>query len=99
MRLLTENEVAEVLRCSTSKVKRLRLDGKLAYLPGRPVFVKDDDLNAYVESTRCQALPPSPEMPKAASQGFTGTKTEMESVAERVRRARLKRKLISRHAR
>lgn len=47
--LFTEKEVADKLRCSTSKVKRLRLDGKLAYLPGRPVMIRESDLSAYIE--------------------------------------------------
>ena len=42
--LLTEPEVAERLRCSTEKVKRLRLSGKLAYLKGRPVLISEADL-------------------------------------------------------
>lgn len=52
--LLTEAEVAERLRCSTSKVKRLRLSGKLAYLPGRPVLVDEADLAAYLDSVKRQ---------------------------------------------
>lgn len=54
-KMLTEIEVAEALRCSASKVKRLRLSGRLAYLPGRPVLVREEDLNAYLESTRRSA--------------------------------------------
>lgn len=53
--LLTEKEVSERLRCSTSKIKRLRLDGKLAYLPGRPVLIREEDLNAYMESALCRS--------------------------------------------
>ena len=55
--ILTEKEVADKLRCSTSKVKRLRLDGKLAYLPGRPVMIRETDLNAYIESALCRNPP------------------------------------------
>lgn len=54
-KMLTEIEVSEVLRCSVSKVKRLRLSGRLAYLPGRPVLVREEDLNAYLESARRSA--------------------------------------------
>lgn len=53
--LLTEPEVAEILRCSTSKVKRLRLGGKLVYLPGRPVLVSRADLAAFIESMKVGA--------------------------------------------
>lgn len=56
-KMLTEIEVSEVLRCSVSKVKRLRLSGRLAYLPGRPVLVREEDLNAYLESARRSARP------------------------------------------
>lgn len=54
-RLLTEGEVAERLRCSTSKIKRLRLAGKLVYLPGRPVLVAEDDLDAFISSQKRSA--------------------------------------------
>ncbi|KAA2235676.1 helix-turn-helix domain-containing protein [Salinarimonas soli] len=50
--LLTEPEVAERLRCSTSKVKRLRLEGKLPYIPGRPLMIVEADLEAYIEAAR-----------------------------------------------
>lgn len=49
---LTEPEVAERLRCSTSKMKRLRLSGRLAFIPGRPVLIAESDLAAYIEATR-----------------------------------------------
>lgn len=54
-KFLTEPEVAERLRCSTSKVKRLRLSGCLAYVPGRPVLISESDLSAYIETTRRKA--------------------------------------------
>lgn len=56
-KLLTEMEVAETLRCSPAKVKRLRLAGQLAYLPGRPPLVREEDLNVYLESRLRQARP------------------------------------------
>lgn len=46
--MLTEPEVAERLRCSTSKIKRLRFAGKLAYLPGRPVLIELSELEDYI---------------------------------------------------
>lgn len=48
--LLTEAEVAERLGCSRTTVKRLRLSGRLTYLPGRPVLVDEADLAAYLDS-------------------------------------------------
>jgi hypothetical protein len=43
-KLLTEPEVAERLRCSTSKIKRIRQAGLLAYIPGRPLLIDEADL-------------------------------------------------------
>ena len=62
MIFFTEIEVAEMLRCSTSKVKRLRQSGALAYIPGRPVLVAEPDLTEYLERVKRNAkLPPPPE--------------------------------------
>ncbi|MER9166212.1 helix-turn-helix domain-containing protein [Mesorhizobium australicum] len=73
-RLLTQEEVAALLRCSTSKVKRLRLSGQLAYLPGRPVMIEETDLEKYLESVKRKVLPPSPKKEK-------GGKPELEDPA------------------
>ena len=51
-KLLLQWEVAQRLRCSTSKVKRLRLSGELAYLPGRPILIDEADVEAYLEGVR-----------------------------------------------
>ncbi|CAI2931888.1 helix-turn-helix domain-containing protein [Aminobacter niigataensis] len=64
IKLLLESEVAERLRCSTVTVKRLRLSGRLAYIPGRPVKIDEADLNAYLESVTKKAEPPKPAKPK-----------------------------------
>lgn len=53
--LLLESEAALRLRCSPSTVKRLRLAGKLAYVPGRPVKIEAADIDAYVESMKTRA--------------------------------------------
>lgn len=60
MKLLTDYEAAEILRCSPSKIKRLRLTGKLPYIPGRPAFILEEDLTAYVETIRKLAAPKGP---------------------------------------
>jgi len=60
---LTEREVADRLRYSLSKVRRLRLSGKLAYLPGRPPLV-EEDLEAYIAIAKCKATPPPPPTPE-----------------------------------
>ncbi|MFB9983046.1 helix-turn-helix domain-containing protein [Mesorhizobium kowhaii] len=54
---MTQDEVAERLRCSPSKVKRLRIAGLLAYLPGRPVLIEEADIEKYLESVKRQARP------------------------------------------
>jgi excisionase family DNA binding protein len=45
--LLTEAEVAERLRCSVSKIRKLRYDGRMAFIPGRPVLVLEREVEAY----------------------------------------------------
>lgn len=52
MNLLTQNEVAALLRCSVSKIERLRRDGSMPFLPGRPVLIEMADVLAYVERMR-----------------------------------------------
>ena len=59
-KLLLESEVAAALRCSTDKVKRLRLSGKLPYVPGRPVMIREADVDAYLERTLCRRQSSSP---------------------------------------
>ncbi|OLP60340.1 hypothetical protein BJF93_15395 [Xaviernesmea oryzae] len=54
MKFLTEPEAAEILQCSSSKIRRLRFSGELAYIPGRPVLIEEADLEAYIEEKRRQ---------------------------------------------
>ncbi|MGA0594099.1 helix-turn-helix domain-containing protein [Enterovirga sp. CN4-39] len=49
-RLLLQKEVAERLGCSETTVARLRFEGKLAYIPGRPVLINEADLQAYLDA-------------------------------------------------
>lgn len=51
-RYFTEPEVAEILRCSTSKIKRLRFAGKLPYITGRPVLIAETDLGDFIETRK-----------------------------------------------
>lgn len=76
-RLLTEAEVARFLRCSPSKIKRLRTTGKLAYLPGRPVLIESAAVERYLDSIRREPHPltPGPVVPDA----------DNEAAAERAR--------------
>jgi hypothetical protein len=46
--LLLEAEAAALLRRSCGHVKRLRLERKLGYIPGRPVTIMQKDLEIYV---------------------------------------------------
>jgi hypothetical protein len=62
-RFLTDEEVAQRLRCTKAKVKRLRTTGKLSYLPGRPPHVDVADLEAYIEETKRRATPPRKRQP------------------------------------
>lgn len=48
-RLLTQQEVAVVLRRSVRSVARLRRMGELAWLPGAPVMIPAAELDAYLE--------------------------------------------------
>jgi excisionase family DNA binding protein len=64
-KLLTEPEVAEILRCSPYTVARLRKAGKLPYLPGRPVLIDEADLLAYIEDKKRKAQGPEPGSPEA----------------------------------
>lgn len=50
--LLTQVEAAKMLRCSTAKVARERRAGRLAYLPGRPVMLRLEDVLDWLERKR-----------------------------------------------
>ena len=41
--LRTEAEAAEELGCSVAKLRKLRACGELAFIPGRPVLILDQD--------------------------------------------------------
>ncbi len=65
MMLLTETEVAEKLRCSTSKIKRLRMSGELPYIVGRPVLIDETDLIAFIDARKRRAAPAQKPITKA----------------------------------
>ena len=71
---LTEPEVAERLRCSTSKIKRLRFAGKLAYIPGRPVLVDEADLEMYLAEVTTKRQVKIDEAEVKAERARTGTR-------------------------
>lgn len=90
MKLLTQAEVAERLRCSEDKVKRLRLAGKLRYLPGRPVLIDEADLESYLEVAK------SAVQVENASATAKRRRDPTEEAAVRARRVWLARHLRSR---
>jgi excisionase family DNA binding protein len=49
MQLITQAEAATQLRVSLSTLRRLRKAGELRFIPGRPVRVPVDDVNAFIE--------------------------------------------------
>jgi excisionase family DNA binding protein len=61
---LTEREVAERMRCSTSKVKRLRFTGGLPYIPGRPVLISEADLEEFLNARKLRL--DAPKLPEKA---------------------------------
>lgn len=93
-KLLRESEVAEMLRCSVGKVKRLRLSGKLPYLGTRPVFIVESDVVAYVDRERkieAAGMPGTPEF--AAQEALDVQKRAREAWMKH--RFRQRRKLAS----
>ena len=72
VRLLTEAEVADILRVNTRTVRILRRSGQLAYIAGRPVRFDEQDVEDYIASVR---------VPAKARHSGTGATTERRSVA------------------
>lgn len=97
MTLHTDAEVAEMLRCSPSKVKRLRLAGKIRYIPGRPALIEMDDLNLYKEQAKCRIQHPTSNDTTTAHITSTGRKAGLESASALARRLWLRRKGSSAH--
>ncbi|MER9603409.1 helix-turn-helix domain-containing protein [Mesorhizobium sp. M0243] len=89
LKLLTEAEVARFLRCSPSKIKRLRTTGKMAYLPGRPVLIESVAVERYLDSIRREPRPLAPEP--------VVSKVDHEAAAERARAAYQKYQLRQRN--
>lgn len=55
--LLTQAEVADLLRCSERTVRRLRLSGELPGIEGRPVLYRRAAVQEYI--ARREAAPPA----------------------------------------
>lgn len=83
--LLTDAEVAAVLRCSVSKVRSLRRSGKLAYLKRRPPLIAVSDIKAYLESIKVRAKPPEPERPPLDEEAVRLTRERARKAWEKYR--------------
>lgn len=81
-KLLLEAEVAEILRCTVSKVQRLRRTKKLRFIPGRPVTIDEADLIFYLECRKAE-----PTANKSRSQDEIAIRARQKAI-----RAVLKRK-------
>ncbi|MBN8244586.1 helix-turn-helix domain-containing protein [Nitratireductor aquimarinus] len=71
LELLTQREAADLLRCSETTVKRLRLSGALGYLPGAPVRIPKGEIERYLSEQRARheaAAQERPEPPQDARQ-------------------------------
>tara|TARA_R110002153_G_scaffold80035_3_gene203894 strand:- start:9 stop:305 length:297 start_codon:yes stop_codon:yes gene_type:complete len=52
MKLLTQKDVAKMLNKSEDHVKRLRLAGKIPFIPGRPVLMDETDVLNYLKRAK-----------------------------------------------
>jgi hypothetical protein len=93
-RFLTDEEVAERLRCTVRGVRRLRLLGRLRYVPGRPPHVDVADLEAYIEEAKRRAAPPEP--PRKRQPGEPLTEADNEEIRQRVLRKAWRRRMRGR---
>lgn len=93
-RSMTETEVAEILRCSASKIKRLRMQGLLADRPGRPVLMSQTDVDEYLDRVRVPARPLD-QAPKSevVNENDGLTPERIAEIQARARSAVLKRRL------
>lgn len=93
-KLLTDEDMAALLRCSVSKVRKLRYVGRIAFIPGKPPLVREKDFEAFLEVERRLSPPSSGTyLPPAAPKE---PPTEMEKAVARARRTWLLRKAIER---
>lgn len=86
-KFLLEAEVAERLGRSVSTVRRLRLTGRLAYIPGRPVLIDESDLKTFIASQTANR-----QMAGGATANIAGS----PKTARRARQKWLARKLTGR---
>lgn len=89
MNLLTQIEVAALLRCSVSRVEKLRRDGSLPWLPGRTILIELADVLALVERMKATT------MLRGRGRRPTARASE-QAAASRGRLAALKRAIVAR---
>ena len=82
--LLTQAEAAALLRVTTWKVARERAAGRMAYIPGRPVLIRYEDVLDWLERRKVRR----PDKVELAAQR-----------ADREREAKVRRGAIARHLR
>ncbi len=87
-KLLTENDVARMLRCPIEKVRRRRRKG-LAFIPGRPVTIAEADLFAYLDTIKVRARTTPPSLAVQESNAAADT----EAARARARKAWIRRRL------
>lgn len=75
---LTQTEVGKVLRVSVCSVARLRRQGLLPYVPGRPVLVPEDGLENYLKQKETRKCIPNAS--KTRNCGETPERVIMKSV-------------------
>lgn len=94
--LLTQSEVAELLRVSITTVRRLRLSGELPFIPDRPVRFREADVEAYMERKTQWHDPARPHTLSKPPMGTGISTTTMENEASaKVWRQKIMRKLNS----
>jgi len=99
-KLLTEPEVAEMLRCTPRTVARLRKAGMLTFIPGRPVRIDEADVWAYIESIKVAAtVKVERPAPASASDEHALTPEEHARIKQLVRKKWLQRKMRERSKR
>lgn len=68
IKLLTQAEVAIILRRGVKSVSRLRTSGELGYLPGSPVMIPESEVDAYLQRAIVKQRVDVAEKAKAADQ-------------------------------
>ena len=71
MTLLTQEEVARMLRRSVRAIARLRATGELPFLPGRPVLMRQVDIENYIEGKMTGLEKPKARMLSSIAQRST----------------------------